>query len=110
MIPIVLTVAYLLTIGGFLYMLLLISSESRNEREQLANYYIELLLQTEANMSSERELLVAERNSLLERIQRPEFHPPFPITEPVMESNEISDEIHLVGSVQNGNPPPDEAA
>jgi hypothetical protein len=104
MIPIVLVVAYLLTIGGFLYLLAAVLGDSREERDQLSAYYAELLLQTEIQAQN-------ERNVLLERIQRPDLIPANPLnSEPVI-SDEIHDDLHLVGSIKDdNNPPPPDAA
>lgn len=110
MIAIVIAVSFVLVIAGFLYLIALTSAQAQAERDQIAAYYIELLLQSERQMADERELMVAERNSLLERIQRPEFQPPVPLLGPEEVANEINDDLHLVGSVVDGNPPPDEAA
>lgn len=110
MIAIVVAVAAVLIVAGFLYVLALLNAEAKEERDQLASYYIELLLQNENQMASERELMIAERNSLLERIQRPEFQPPVPMFGPEEVANEINDDLHLVGTVVDGNPPPDDAA
>lgn len=104
MIPIVLVVAYLLTIGGFLYLLAAVLGSAKEERDQLAAYYTETLIQNEIQAQ-------AERNVLLERIQRPEFVPQNPFnSEPVI-SDEIHDDLHLVGTIKdNSNPPPPDAA
>ena len=112
MIAIVVAISFVFVIGGFLYLLALTSSEAREERDQLAAYYIELLLQTERQIANERELMIAERNSLLERIQRPEFQPPIPMFRPEEAAQEIHDDLHLVGSVVDTSspPPPDEVA
>ena len=110
MIAIVIAVAFVLVIGGFLYLLALVIGEAREERDQLASYYIELLLQNERQMADERELMVAERSSLLERIQRPEYVPPVPGITPDIVNDEINDDLHLVGAVVEGNPPPDNVA
>lgn len=110
MIAIVVAVAFVVVMAGFLYLLALVNAEARAERDQIAAYYIELLLQNERQMANEREMMIAERNSLLERIQRPEFQPPAPMFGPEEVINEINDDLHLVGTVVDGNPPPDEAA
>jgi|DEB0MinimDraft_3_1074331.scaffolds.fasta_scaffold00292_8 alkanesulfonate monooxygenase SsuD/methylene tetrahydromethanopterin reductase-like flavin-dependent oxidoreductase (luciferase family) len=110
MIAIVVAVAFVVVMAGFLYLLALVNAEARAERDQIAAYYIELLLQNERQMANEREMMIAERNSLLERIQRPEFQPPVPMFGPEEVVNEINDDLHLVGTVVDGNPPPDEAA
>lgn len=110
MIAIVIAVAFVLVIAGFLYLLALVNAEARAERDQIAAYYIELLLQSDRQMAEEREMMIAERNSLLERIQRPEFQPPVPLNTPLETLEEIRDDLHLVGSVVEGNPPPDDAA
>jgi len=110
MIPVVIGVSFVLVAAGFLYLIALINTEARAERDQLATYYIELLLQAERQMAEEREMMIAERNSLLERIQRPEFVPPAPSIVPDIVNDEINDDLHLVGTVVDGNPPPDEAA
>lgn len=100
MIPIVLAVVYLLTIGGFLYLLAAILGDAREERDQLSAYYGELLVQAEFQAQTERSVL-------LERIQRPDMIPANPLqTEPV-QSDEIHDDLHLVGSIKDdSNPPP----
>lgn len=106
MIPVVIGVSFVLVAAGFLYLIALINAEARAERDQLATYYIELLLQAERQMAEEREMMIAERNSLLERIQRPEFQPPAPLNTPLEPMDEIRDDLHLVGSVVDTNPPP----
>jgi hypothetical protein len=71
-----------------------------------------MLLNAEAQMQQEREAYIQERNSLLERIQRPEFTPPVPFSGPTVVSDEINDDLHLVGTIKDSDspPPPDEAA
>lgn len=100
MIPIVLAVAFLLTIGGFLYLIAAILGDAREERDQLVAYYGDLLVQTEYQAQ-------VERSVLLERIQRPDLIPANPITTEPIQSDEIHDDLHLVGSIKDdSNPPP----
>jgi hypothetical protein len=104
-------VVYLATVGGFLYLLAAVIGNARIEREQVSAYFTELLLQVEAQAQDEREAGILERNSLLERIQRPEFIPPAPSFGPVEVSNEIQDDLHLVGTIKDtDNPLPPDAA
>lgn len=61
---------------------------------------------------AEREAWSIERSLLLERIQRPEYRPVAP-SEQIDETPNfsVSDELYLVGTIQDGQtPPPDEAA
>lgn len=104
MIPIVLAVVFLLTVAGFLYLIAAILGDAREERDQLSAYYGELLVQAEFQAQTERSVL-------LERIQRPDLIPANPLdSEPVI-SDEIHDDLHLVGSIKDdNNPPPPDAA
>jgi hypothetical protein len=111
MIPIVIAVAYLLTVGGFLYLIAAILGEARVERDQISNYYAELLIQNELQAQEERQAGIAERNVLLERIQRPEYVPPSPVQNEPVFNDEITDDLHLVGTIKDdSNPPPPDAA
>lgn len=102
---------YLATVAGFLYVLAGTIASARIERDQISNYFTELLLQVEGQAQEERETAILERNSLLERIQRPEFIPPAPTAGPVEISNEIRDDLHLVGTIKDSEtPPPPDAA
>jgi hypothetical protein len=111
-VAIIFAVVSIAAIGGFLYLIAAIVGDSRVERERILAYYTELVIQAEENITAEREAYIQERNSLLERIQRPEFTPPVPFSGPPVISDEINDDLHLVGTVRENDspPPPDDAA
>ena len=104
MIPIVLAVVFLLTVAGFLYLVAAILGDAREERDQLSAYYGEMLIQAEFQAQTERSVL-------LERIQRPDLIPANPLEQEPVISDEIHDDLHLVGTIKNNeNPPPPDAA
>lgn len=107
MIPIVIAVAAVLVIGGFLYLYAAIVAENKAEREGITAYFSDLLIQANLNLQTEREAWSQERAALLERIQRPDQVPPTPVVGPQVVNDEINDDLHLVGTVVEG---PDEAA
>jgi hypothetical protein len=112
MVAIVIAVAALLAIGGFLYVISAVISENNAEREQITAYFSDLLIQANLHFQNERDAWTHERASLLERIQRPEMMPPTPIVGDPVLANEIVDDLHLVGSIRDSDapPPPDDAA
>jgi hypothetical protein len=112
MTAIVFAVAAVIIIAAFLYVLAAVIAESHSERDAVSAYFTELLITAEMQMQQEREAYIQERNSLLERIQRPEFTPPTPFAGPAIVSDEIQDDLHLVGTIKDTDspPPPDEAA
>lgn len=112
MIAIVIAAAALIAIGGFLYILSAIIGENNQEREQVIEYFSDLLIQANLQFQSERDAWAQERASLLERIQRPDLIPPTPVVGESVPANEITDDLHLVGSIQESDapPPPDDDA
>jgi hypothetical protein len=104
---IVIAVAAVIIIGGFLYVYAATVAEAKAERENIIGYFSDLVIQGTLNLQTERDAWATERASLLERIQRPEQLPPTPVTGPKIINDEINDDLHLVGTVVEG---PDEAA
>ena len=112
MIAIVIAVTALLALGGFLYILSAVIGENNREREQITDYFSDLLIQANLQFQGERDRWAQERASLLERIQRPDMVPPTPVPGDPVPANEIVDDLHLVGSIRESDapPPPDDAA
>jgi hypothetical protein len=107
LVAIVIAVAAVLIIAGFLYVYAAVIAESKAEREAVTAYFSDLLIQANLNLQTERDSWSRERASLLERIQRPDQVPPVPVVNPEIVNDEIRDDLHLVGTVVEG---PDEAA
>ena len=107
MIPVVIAVAAVVIVAGFLYVYAAIVAEAKAEREALTAYFSDLVIQANLNIQTERDAWSRERAALLERIQRPEQVPPVPVINPDVVNDEINDDLHLVGTVVEG---PDEAA
>jgi hypothetical protein len=112
MVAIVIAVAALVAIGGFLYILSAVIGENNHEREQITEYFSDLLIQANLQFQSERDAWAQERASLLERIQRPDMIPPTPVLGDPVPANEIVDDLHLGGSIRESDapPPPDDDA
>ena len=96
---------YLATIGGLLFVG---HKYVTGQNERFARIEDERRDQ-DIRERAERERLMVERNSLLERIQRPEHIPPVPFAGPPPVDDTIHDELHLVGAV-TGPPTDPEAA
>jgi hypothetical protein len=85
--------------------------EARKSADLNARLLTDLILSSEKAAQRREQEWTVERNNLLERIQRPEYIPPSPVTGPPIPDNSIHDELHLVGQVVEGNgQPPDGAA
>lgn len=98
--------------GAFLYVLTAVIAENNDERERISAYFSDMLIQANIQFQTERDSWAHERSVLLERIQRPEYIPPAAVSEEPIFSDEIKDDLHLVGSIRDNStpPPPDDAA
>lgn len=109
---IVISVSAILLVGAFLYVLSAIIAENNDERDKISAYFSDLMIQTSIQFQTERDSWAHERSVLLERIQRPEYVPPSPVVNEPIANDEIHDDLHLVGTINDNNapPPPDDAA
>lgn len=109
---IVIAVSAILMVGAFLYVLSAVIAENNDEREKISAYFSDLIIQTNIQFQSERDTWAHERSVLLERIQRPEHMPPTPVISEPIGNDEIHDDLHLVGTINDNQspPPPDEVA